>query len=127
MIKNLEKYSKPILRISLALVFLWFGYQQVFDVGSWIGYVPTFALNFGLSAESLVIINGIVELILGGFLLIGFYTRTVALILALNLFVITFGIGFNEIGVRDFGLAFATLVVFLNGVDDFCLSKQFAK
>jgi len=63
----------------------------------------------------------------GVLLLLGIYTRIVSFFLAIHLFVISFSLGFNDLGVRDFGLAIATLVVFFNGVDDFCLDKKFRK
>lgn len=125
--RNLEKYSKPILRVSISLVFLYFGYQQIVSPGAWSGYVPDFVLAFGLSAGNLVIFNALLEIALGLLLLIGLFTRPASLILAVNLFLIMFSLGFNEIGVRDFGLAFATLAIFLNGADDYCLDKKFGK
>ncbi|MBS3099167.1 DoxX family protein [Candidatus Pacearchaeota archaeon] len=122
-----EKYSKPILRIALSLVFLYFGYQQITSPESWISFVPSFVLSFGLSAKTFIIINSFLELVLGTLMLIGLYTRFSSLILALHLFVIAFSIGLNPLGIRDFGLAFATLVIFLNGVDGFCLDKKIWK
>ena len=64
---------------------------------------------------------------LGTLMLVGLYTRVSSFILALHLFGIAFSIGFNSLGIRDFGLAFATLVVFLNGVDELCLDKRIGK
>ena len=124
---HLETYSKPLLRISLSLVFLYFGYQQITAVDEWVGFVPDFALGFGVAAETLVMSNALLELVLGFFLLIGLYTRVVALVLALHLFGIALSIGFNPLGVRDLGLAFATLAIFLSGSDDYCLDRKFEK
>ena len=64
-LKNLEKYSKPILRISLSLLFLYFGYQQIISPEDWIGFVPSIALIIGLSAKTLVIMTAVLELVLG--------------------------------------------------------------
>lgn len=127
MIKDLEKYSKPILRVSISLIFLYFGYQQLISPLAWSGYVPNFVLSFGVSASSLVIFNGLIELIFGVLLFLGLFTRLSSLILAINLFLIMFSLGFNEVSVRDFGLALATLVIFLNGLDEYCLDKIFKK
>ncbi len=122
-----DKYSKPVLRIVMSLVFLYFGYQQVTAPGNWTGFIPGFFLAFGVSAEGLVMTNAFLELGLGTLMLLGLYTRIVSLILALHLFGIAFSIGFNPLGVRDFGLASATLVVFLNGADRFCLDFRLKK
>jgi uncharacterized membrane protein YphA (DoxX/SURF4 family) len=124
---NLERYSKPLLRIVLSLVFLYFGFQQISSPENWIGFVPSFFLSFGISAETFVLTNSIFELMFGTLLIMGLYTKIVSLILSLHLFGIAFSIGFNPLGVRDFGLAFATFVIFLNGVDEFCLEGKFGK
>lgn len=47
--------------------------------------------------------------------------------LAVHLFNIMWMVGYGEIGVRDFGLAIATLVVFMNGSDAFCLQQKKAE
>ena len=121
---KLEKYSKPILRVALSLVFLYFGFQQITSPFEWTGFVPEYALNFGIAAEKIVLANAILELSLGALLLIGLYTRMSALILAVHLSLITFSLGLNDLGARDFGLTFATFVIFLNGADEFCLDKK---
>lgn len=123
---NLEKWAKPVLRIGLSLVFLYFGFQQVTSPDIWAGYVPNFALFLG-SAEKIALMNGIFELIFGLLLIIGLFTRFVALILSLHLFVIASSLGFNDLGMRDFGLALATLAVFLNGEDKYCLDSHLRK
>ncbi len=124
---KLEQYAKPLLRIVLSLVFLYFGYHEVTAPAVWIGYVPAFALSSGISATALVMLNGLLELSLGALLLLGLFTRFSALILSLHLFGIAFTLGFDELAIRDFGLAFATLVIFLNGADYYCLDERWKK
>ena len=120
----LERYSLPLLRIALSIVFLYFGYQQITDGAAWTGFVPVFATQFGLAALQLVSMNAILELVLGTFLFIGLYTRFSALILSLHLFGISFSLGLNPLGMRDFGLACATFAIFLAGADEFCLDSH---
>ncbi|MBI2045076.1 DoxX family membrane protein [Candidatus Pacearchaeota archaeon] len=124
---NIEKYSKPILRISLSLVFLWFGFQQITSPESWDSFVPGFLISMGIAAKTLVTGNAILELTLGLFLLFGIRVRLSALILSLHLFGIAFFMGIDPTGVRDFGLATATFAIFLNGADQYCLDKKFSK
>ncbi|PIN89522.1 hypothetical protein COU57_06010 [Candidatus Pacearchaeota archaeon CG10_big_fil_rev_8_21_14_0_10_32_14] len=121
-----EKYSKPILRISMALVFLYFGFSQMTSPDNWTGFVPQKIVDLTpFTATNIVMMNSVLELCLGLFLILGLYTRFSALILSLHLFGITTSLGFTHLGVRDFGLAFATLVVFLNGKDDYCMDNKF--
>jgi len=122
-----EKLSAPILRISLSLVFLYFGFQQVYSPDNWISFVPEFVTGFGLSVNNIVMVNGIMELILGIFMLIGLYTRFASFILSVHLLGIAVSVGFVPTGVKDFGLALATFVVFLNGADKYTLDKKMIK
>lgn len=128
MVKNFEKkkIAKPLLRIVLSLVFLYFGISQIISPSNWAGFVPGF-LTGGFSANNWVIFNGILEITLGLFLIIGLYVGFSSIILAVHLFFIALSVGFNPIGIRDFGLAFATFVIFLNGADKWCLDVKFVK
>jgi uncharacterized membrane protein YphA (DoxX/SURF4 family) len=121
---ELQKYAKPTLRITLSLVFLYFSYQQITNPEEWTSFIPGAILSFGISAKILVLSNAFLELAFGTLLLIGLYTKISSLILAIHLFGIAFSIGLNPLGIRDFGLAFATLVIFFNGVDRYCLDKK---
>lgn len=112
---NLEKLGPIVLRFGMALVFLWFGFSQIFNPDQWVSFLPGFLEVFPISASNFVLANGSFEVIGGVFLILGVYTRLAALLLALHLFGIAFIIGWNALGVRDFGLAVATLVIFLQG------------
>ncbi len=119
-----QKYAPVLLRISLALVFLWFGINQILFPQDFIGYLPDFVfqpqqgmmgmMNAMVSylpqqAYSLLLINGSIEIILGILLLlIGLFTRFASLILAFHLLIIAFSLGYNDVAIRDFGLALAT-------------------
>lgn len=125
---NKFAYLAPIvLRIGMALVFLWFGYSQVSDQVQWVAYVPESIVNLsGLKVETLVLLNGLFELVFGAALLVGFWTRTAALLLALHMLEITYIVGFDATGVRDFGISIAAISVFLYGKDRFTLDAMMA-
>lgn len=123
---NRKKIAKPILRIALSLVFLYFGISQIISPTSWAGFVPGFLVG-GFSAGNWVIFNGILEITLGLFLILGLYTRFSSLVLSVHLFLIALSMKFTPIGIRDFGLAIATFVVYLNGIDKWCLDRKFRK
>lgn len=106
----------------MAAVILWFSLQQLMHNHQWIAYIPDYIVAVShISARMLVLFNALFELVFGIMLLFGWQTRIAALLLALHLFDIMFVVGYGEIGVRDFGLAFATLVVFMNGPDILCV------
>ncbi len=125
---NLEKlplYAPLLLRFSLSAVFLWFGISQLTDPQTWAGIVPSWATNLsGLDASLIVKMNGIFEVLASILLIIGILVRYVAGLLAIHLFVIASGFGLSPTGVRDFGLAFATLSVALSGEDKWCLARK---
>ena len=96
----------------LAAVFLWFGFSQLFDSLKWVTIVPDYAVNLlHLPPAMIVMGNGIIEVILGSLLAMGFWVRIVAFILALHLIPITLEMGFSATGARDFGLVLAMLAL----------------
>ena len=109
----------------MAAVIIWFGVQQFIHTDSWTAYVPDSAVAMtGLKMTTLVYINATFELIFGLLLLVGVRTRIVAILLGLHLLDIMYIVGYGEIGVRDFGLAIATLVVGMQGTDILCFDYK---
>ena len=118
--EKLKEYGDPVLRIGLALVFLWFSISQLIAPENWIGYLPNFLSS---NPTMFVYMNASFELVFGILLILGIFTRTAALLLGLHLIGIIFSLGYNEVAVRDFGLMMASFAVALNGPDKFCLRK----
>lgn len=103
-----QEFGLHLLRLSLASVFLYFGFSQLFDSLNWVGVVPDWAVNFiSLPPAMIVMANGIMEIILGGLLAMGFFVRIISLILGLHLIPIALSFGFSPTAVRDLGLALA--------------------
>lgn len=140
-LEDYKKYAPLVLRIGLALVFLWFGISQLVNTESFIGYIPSWISPHGAeivhehplqllhdvpipSVHIIILANGILETVFGLFLLIGLWTRVSAAILALHLFGIAISLGYNDIMIRDLGLALATASIFLSGPDRWCLDSR---
>jgi uncharacterized membrane protein YphA (DoxX/SURF4 family) len=181
---KIEKFAIPVLCVTMGLVFLYFGFQQIyspdnwatfvpdflsigamtlnnwvmlngvleltlglflimglytrfsalilslhllfiaFSIGNWATFVPDFLSIGAMTLNNWVMLNGVLELTLGLFLIMGLYTRFSALILSLHLLFIAFSIGFNPLGVRDFGLAIATFVIFLSGAHPYGIDAK---
>ncbi len=115
-------YAPSLVRISLSLLFLWFGINQIFYAENFFGYVPDYLINYWVT---IVFWNGIFETIAGGLLLMGYFTRSVSLVLGVHLFFITLSLGYNDIAVRDFCFMLITFSVALGGADKWCLDKRF--
>ncbi len=125
--EKLKGYAPLAIRIGLGLVMLWFGSQQLMDAKDWVGYLPSWMGAFSVSSVTIVHLNGWFEVAFGSLLILGFYARFVALLLALHLFGITMTVGYNEIGVRDFGLSFALLSAAFSGAGKLSLDSYFSK
>lgn len=119
---SLPSWAPVVLRFAMCAVFLYFGISQLTSTSLWTGLVPEWLTNAtGLSASAFVTINGIFEIVASVLLLLGALVRPIAFLLFLHLFGIAWTLGFNPLGVRDFGLAFATLAVAVYGNDRWCL------
>ncbi len=115
-----------VIRVGLAGVLLWFGVQEIFAPEAWIGYVPEWAITWsGVSAAAIVLLNGTLETIFGLLMLVGVFTRIVALIMGLHLILIAFSLGYNSIAVRDIGLAMAFLGIAVAGGGAFSMPSDF--
>ena len=122
---TMKEVAPMVLRIAISLVFLWFGTQQLINTQAWLSFVPDFAISTsGMSAITLVHFNGVFEVLFGLSLLVGFYTRASALVLGLHLIGISLSLGLSAIAIRDFGLACASISVFLYGMDGICLDYK---
>ncbi len=109
-----------VLRGGLALVFIWFGSQQLADVGAWVTYAPDWLVGLGIQPETIITANGIFELVASFMLLTGLALRPIAWLLTIHTLVIAAEAG-GAIGVRDFGLAVATLTLALSIPDHWSL------
>ncbi len=116
-----------VLRVALALVFIAFSVMQLWTPENWASYVPGFLISGVFTPVLLVLANAYFEMIFGILLLLGLYTRASSLLLGLHLIGITLSVGFNAVGVRDFGLAFATLSLFITGAEKYSLDAYFAR
>jgi uncharacterized membrane protein YphA (DoxX/SURF4 family) len=126
--KNFSKYSHLVLRIGIAVVFLWFGFSQLKNPAQWTRMMPDYVnAIFPLAKSTLIYMNGILEILLAILLLLGLWTRTVSGLITLHLIHIITIVGYGAVGARDVAIALAALAVFLHGSDEFCLDEAMKK
>lgn len=123
----MQKFAPVVLRIGLSLVFLWFGLQQVQQASMWVSYLPDWTSVLPVSPTSFVLLNGWFEIVFGVLLISGLFIRIASLLLGLHLLGIAFSLGYSAIAIRDFGLAVATLSVFIHGVDTWSMDGFLSK
>ena len=113
---NKEEIGVYILRLGLAVVFLYFGISQILDQSKWIYLVPDRFFIFYIHEvlkSKLVFINGIFDLIIALSLISGIFIRIFSILGFIHLLSITiFSLGFEPSGIRDLGLAFVMLSLF---------------
>lgn len=118
-----KEHAPVLLRYAMGIVFFWFGISQLTKPKDWVAYLPDF-LGSTSYAQSIIIFNGIFEVSFALLLVLGLFTRVSAILLGLHLLAITFEVGYNEIGVRDFGLTLATFAIALFGPDKCSLDTK---
>jgi hypothetical protein len=95
--------SHWMLRLGLGAVFLWIGIDILRHPDMWLGYVPP-GLPGGLSRETTLKFNGVLDIALGLLLFGGKLPRLTALVAALHLIAILVTQGINAVIIRDVGL-----------------------
>lgn len=120
-------YAPIAVRFGVGLVFLLLGIDQFIHTAEWTGYLPEWFINLlpaWHTPEQFMIINGILDCTIGLLILIGIYTRIVAMFAVLHLFGVIISLGYNDVAIRDIGIMFATLAIALYGMDRWCLERR---
>ncbi|HEX5429475.1 MAG TPA: DoxX family membrane protein [Patescibacteria group bacterium] len=105
--------TKYLLQVGLAFTLLFAGIDSFVHINDWVGFVPAWVENFGVSRELALHLHGGGEIILGLLLLSNWKTRVFAALTALDFLAIIFLNGFGR-GIfletfRDVGLFFTAL------------------
>lgn len=120
---SFKRAAPIVVRLGIAAVVMWFGASEILHPSQWVSFIPTWASTLtGISALTLVTVNAIAEIVLSFMLAFGIWTRLAGGLLFLHMVLIIIDVGLSAIGVRDVGLAFALLSIFLQGSDDATLS-----
>jgi uncharacterized membrane protein YphA (DoxX/SURF4 family) len=109
-----ESWGLLILRLALALLFIWFGTTQLLHPLAWTAQVPDWAVSLSpFSVLTLVYLNGALEIFFGVTLGIGWYDRFSVLILLVHMLPILVSVGYGAILARDITITLSALSLFL--------------
>lgn len=103
------KYSNLVLRLSLAVVFLWFGIDKFFHPDYWTNaWVPpsvaSLADNFNLRPIDVIYMSGVFEVLVGVSLVTNIFIIFFSFLALAFMGSIMIFNGFSEVLVRDIGL-----------------------
>lgn len=106
--RKLDHFAPLVLRLGMAVVFAWFGTQQLLDPQGWTVFVPEFLQDSFIPSVTIILLNGWMEVVGATLLIAGLWMRPVAFILGIHMLFIAIETG-GAIGVRDFGLTVACI------------------
>ena len=121
---KVRKYSPNVLRIGIALVVMWFGFQQLSNPAMWTDFLPSFVGSLPLTPITFIYLNGWFEVFASTLLMLGVFTRIMSILIAIHLVGIVFSLGYSAIAVRDFGLIVALVSVFIEGEDSWSIDSE---
>lgn len=101
-----------ILRVGIAITFLWIGILIFKEPGAWGGYLLPWAADLlPIPLEQAMVGTAILDILIGVFLLIDVLTWLAAFLGTLHLVIVLSTSGINAITVRDIGLLAAVLAL----------------
>ena len=111
----MSKTSNLLLRIALAFAFLYPAYGFWKNPLSWVGYIPSFVKDFGLSQDTLLMGLAVVHLVIALWILSGWRIVIPSVAAAFFLGGIVY-FNWNQIDIlfRDISLALAALALSLS-------------
>ena len=110
---NYPKVSNLILRVGLALTFLFSGYDLITSPSSWVSFVPFWMKNMlPVDVLTYIQIQGGVEILLALALLSGFFLRPAAFLAALEMVAILLLYGVDAVTFRDLAILGGSLALF---------------
>ncbi len=107
-------FARWTLVLGTAFVFLYFGIEKFVHHDLWIGWMPEWMEGLlGLSLNTWMNVIGVTEILIGAAVLVPVrrVQRIIALLASLHLLGILTEVGWNETGVRDFGLLCMTVAL----------------
>ncbi|KKT21092.1 MAG: hypothetical protein UW04_C0011G0001 [Parcubacteria group bacterium GW2011_GWB1_43_8] len=111
----MNKISFHVLRIGLAVTFLWIGVLILRNPEAWGGYMRPWAAGLlPVPLAQAMMGTAILDIIIGIFLLINFLPRLTAIVGAIHLAVILMVSGITDITVRDIGLLAGMLALMID-------------
>ena len=109
-----HKIPYHILRVGLAITFIWIGILILKSPESWGGYLQPWAVGLlPVSITQALISTAVLDIIIGVLFLVDWFVWVAGLLASLHLVMVLTVSGITDITVRDIGLLAGTLVVMI--------------
>lgn len=120
----MKRTSFQILRVGLAITFLWIGILIFKNPEAWGGYLQPWAAGLlPIPIAQAIIGTAILDIIIGAFLFFNFLPWLATLVGAIHLIIVLTVSGITDITVRDIGLLAATLALMIDSLPPQVLNK----
>lgn len=121
----MRKSAFHILRVGVAITFLWIGILIFKEPEAWGGYIkPEFAEFLPFSLGTTMIGTAVFDVLIGILLLIDYATWLPAILASVHLIIVLTVAGIDAITVRDIGLLAGTLALFADSLPKNLFKKQ---
>ena len=122
-----EEYSSLILRMGLGSTFLYFGiYEKLINPDLTIAVIENSGISIPFSLGLFVLLFGLLEVLIGSALVLGYFTRVAAIISAVMISAIIFQLGYLAVP-RDPALVAMALSLIITGSPVLSLDSFFKK
>ncbi|MBI2475329.1 hypothetical protein HYV69_02790 [Candidatus Uhrbacteria bacterium] len=113
----MNKTSFNILRVGTAITFLWIGVLIFKQPEAWGGFLQPWAAGLlPIPIEQAMIGTAILDIVVGGLLLLDSFVWLAALIGSVHLVIVLMVSGIDDITVRDIAILSATLALMADGL-----------
>src|SRR3989344_6628976 len=120
----MNKTSFHILRVGLAITFLWIGILIFKNPEAWGGYIQPWVTNlFPLPIKEAMLGTAVLDIVIGFLLLIDSFVWLAALVGAGHLIIVLAVSGINDVTVRDIGILAAMLALIWDSLPKNILDK----
>ena len=110
----MNNLSFHILRIGLAVTFLWIGFLIFMEPEVWGGFLQPWVVELlPIPVRVAMLGTALLDVAIGILLLLNFYTWLAAGVGALHLVIVLVTAGFNSVTIRDIGLLGASVALAL--------------
>lgn len=124
----MNKASFHILRVGMAVTFLWIGVLILKNPVAWSGYIEGWVLDLlPTTPEKVMIAIAIQDIAIGAFLLIDMFTWVAAAAAVFHLATVLIVSGINDVTIRDIGLLAGSLALFVQTIPQNIIFKFLKK